>query len=106
MYLSLSPKSNSLYVAYESAKKDASTRLAEPVPMQIRNAPTKLMDSLGYGKGYVYAHDTQEKLSAMHCLPEDLMDRVYYQPTTQGLEGRYAQRLTEIREWKKAHDHE
>ena len=106
VYLSLSPKSNSLYVAYESAKKDASTRLAEPVPMQIRNAPTKLMDSLGYGKGYVYAHDTQEKLSAMHCLPEDLMDRVYYQPTTQGLEGRYAQRLTEIREWKKAHDHE
>ncbi len=105
VYLSLSPKSNSLYVAYESAKKDASTRLAEPVPMQIRNAPTKLMDSLGYGKGYVYAHDTQEKLSAMHCLPEDLMDRVYYQPTTQGLEGRYAQRLTEIREWKKAHDH-
>jgi putative ATPase len=106
VYLSLSPKSNSLYVAYESAKKDASTRLAEPVPMQIRNAPTKLMDSLGYGKGYVYAHDTQEKLSAMHCRPEDLMDRVYYQPTTQGLEGRYAQRLTEIREWKKAHDHE
>ncbi|MBQ9009731.1 MAG: replication-associated recombination protein A [Clostridia bacterium] len=104
VYLSLSPKSNSLYMAYESARKDAETRLAEPVPLQIRNAPTKLTDSLGYGKGYVYAHDTREKLSAMHCLPEDLMDRVYYQPTTQGLESRYAQRLTEIREWKKAHD--
>ena len=104
VYLALSPKSNSLYMAYEHAKKDAETRLAEPVPMQIRNAPTQLMDSLGYGKGYVYAHDTQEKLSAMHCLPEDLMDSVYYQPTTQGLESRYAQRLMEIREWKKAHD--
>ena len=104
VYLSMSPKSNALYMAYESAKKDAETRLAEPVPLQIRNAPTSLMNSLGYGKGYVYAHDTAEKLSAMHCLPEDLMDRNYYVPTNEGIESRYAQRLSEIKAWKREHD--
>ena len=104
VYLAMAPKSNALYTAYLEARKDAQTRLAEPVPLQIRNAPTQLMDNLGYGHGYVYAHDTEEKLSAMHCLPEDLADRTYYVPTSQGIESRYAQRLAEIKTWKKAHE--
>lgn len=100
VYMAMAPKSNALYVAYGEAKKDALTQLAEPVPMQIRNAPTRLMEQLGYGKGYVYAHDTQEKLSAMECLPESLRTRRYYRPTEQGNEARYATRLEEIRKWK------
>ncbi|MBQ7486379.1 MAG: replication-associated recombination protein A [Clostridia bacterium] len=104
VYLAMAPKSNALYMAYMAAAKDAQTRLAEPVPLQIRNAPTRLMDSLGYGEGYIYAHDTEEKLSAMHCLPEDLVGTTYYVPTNQGIESRYAQRLSEIKAWKQAHD--
>ena len=103
VYMAMSPKSNALYAAYESAKKDALTRLAEPVPLVIRNAPTRLMQQLHYGEGYQYAHDTQEKLTDMQCLPDDLADRVYYRPTDQGLEARYKQRLEEIKAWKKAH---
>ena len=70
------------------------------MPLHIRNAPTKLMGDLGYGKGYVYAHDTKEKLSDMRCLPDSLEGREYYKPTTQGLEDRFAKRLAEIKEWK------
>ena len=103
VYMSLAPKSNALYVAYESAKKDALTMLAEPVPLVIRNAPTNLMKELEYGKGYQYAHDTQDKLTDMQCLPDSLAGREYYRPTEEGLEARYGARLAEIKEWKKEH---
>ena len=103
VYLSLAPKSNALYMAYESAKRDALTQLAEPVPLVIRNAPTRLMKDLDYGKGYQYAHDTADKLTNMQCLPDSLLGRSYYRPTEQGLEGRFHRRLEEIRAWKKAH---
>ncbi|MBR2009987.1 MAG: replication-associated recombination protein A, partial [Peptococcaceae bacterium] len=102
-YKAMAPKSNALYMAYESAKKDALTQLSEPVPMVIRNAPTKLMKDLEYGKGYQYAHDTDEKLTNMQCLPDSLLDREYYRPTEQGVEGRYKTRLEQIKTWKKAH---
>ena len=101
--MSLAPKSNALYVAYESAKKDALTMLAEPVPLVIRNAPTKLMKELEYGKGYQYAHDTKDKLTDMQCLPDSLLGKEYYRPTEEGLEARFGARLREIKEWKKEH---
>ena len=103
VYLSLAPKSNACYVAYERAKQDAQRMLAEPVPMVIRNAPTQLMADLHYGEGYVYAHDTQERIAAMQCLPDSLADRRYYEPTDQGNEARLAQRLAQIRAWREAH---
>lgn len=103
VYLSLAPKSNALYIAYEAAKKDALTMLSEPVPLVIRNAPTKLMKELDYGKGYIYAHDTEDKLSAMQCLPDSLLGREYYRPTEEGREGAFKERLEEIKAWKKAH---
>lgn len=77
VYMARAPKSNALYVAYESAKKDARTQLSEPVPMQLRNAPTKLMAELGYGEGYKYAHDYAEKKTDMQCLPDSLLGRKY-----------------------------
>ena len=101
VYLSLAPKSNSMETAYNRAKDDALKRLAEPVPLVIRNAPTKLMKELGYGSGYVYAHDTEEKLSAMQCLPDDLKNAVYYTPTDEGLETRFKERLAQIKDAKK-----
>lgn len=103
VYMSLAPKSNALYMAYEHAKKDALTMLAEPVPLIIRNAPTKLMKELDYGKGYKYAHLEKDKLSVMQCLPDSLAGREYYRPTEEGIEARYKARLEEIREWKKEH---
>ena len=101
IYLSMAPKSNSAYLAYERAKKDALGMLAEPVPLVIRNAPTKLMKELDYGKGYQYAHDTEEKLTDMQCLPDSLLGREYYRPTEEGLETKFKARLGEIKEWKK-----
>lgn len=103
VYLSLAPKSNSLYLAYESAKRDAMTMLAEPVPLVIRNAPTRLMKELHYGEGYQYAHDTEDKLTNMQCLPDSLLGREYYRPGSQGSESRVAERLRQIKEWKKQH---
>ena len=103
VYMSLAPKSNALYMAYEAAKKDALTMLAEPVPLVIRNAPTRLMKELDYGKGYVYAHDTEEKLSSMQCLPDSLAGKTYYRPTEEGREAAFKERLEEIRAWKKTH---
>lgn len=100
VYLSLAPKSNALYTACEACKKDVRTLCAEPVPMQIRNAPTGLMKELGYGKGYEYAHDTEEKLTHMQCMPDSLKDRTYYHPTEEGEEKKTAQRLREIREFR------
>lgn len=103
VYLSLVPKSNALYTAYEKAKKDAQEQLAEPVPLVIRNGVTKLMGELGYGKGYQYAHSTADKLTTMQCLPDSLLGRTYYSPTDQGQEARFAQRLAQIKDWKKRH---
>ena len=103
VYLSLAPKSNSLDVAYALAKQDALSQLAEPVPLVIRNAPTRLMKELDYGKGYQYAHDAEEKLTNMQCLPDSLLGREYYRPTEQGLEGRCKARLEQIKEWKRRH---
>jgi putative ATPase len=100
VYMSLAPKSNALYRAYEHAKTDALNSLAEPVPMNIRNGVTGLMREEGYGKGYQYAHDTKEKLTDMQCLPDDLEGTVYYDPTEQGLEKKYKERLQAIKEWK------
>ena len=102
VYLSLAPKSNSLYRAYETAKKDALQQLSEPVPLQIRNGVTGLMREIGYGDGYQYAHDTEDKLTDMQCLPDSLQGRVYYEPTEQGVEQRFKERLRQIREWKQA----
>lgn len=104
VYLSLAPKSNSLYVAYTQARKDALSMLDEPVPLQLRNAPTKLMKELDYGKGYQYAHHAEERLTNMHCLPDALLGRTYYTPTEQGLEARCRQRLESIKAWKQAHE--
>ena len=101
VYMSLAPKSNALYVAYESAKKDALTMLAEPVPLVIRNAPTKLMKELNYGKGYQYAHDTADKLTDMQCLPDSLLGREYYRPTEEGTEAKFKSRLDDIKAWKR-----
>lgn len=103
VYMSLAPKSNALYVAYERAKKDALTMLAEPVPLVIRNAPTKLMKELDYGKGYKYAHDEEDKLTNMQCLPDSLLGREYYHPTEEGTEAKFKARLEEIKDWKKRH---
>ena len=103
IYMSLAPKSNALYMAYETAKKDAIKELAEPVPLVIRNAPTKLMKELNYGKGYQYAHDSAEKLTNMQCLPDSLLGKEYYHPTEQGLEEKYKAKLERIKNWKKTH---
>ena len=103
IYMSLAPKSNACDVAYRLASSDAKNTLAEPVPLVIRNAPTKLMKNLNYGKGYQYAHDTKEKLTNMECLPPSLKGRVYYKPSIQGNEARFKQRLEKIKEWKRAH---
>lgn len=101
IYLSMAPKSNSVYMAYETAKEDARTMLSEPVPLVIRNATTMLMESLHYGEGYVYAHDTEEKIAHMTCLPEKLKDRTYYYPGELGAEKVLKQRLQEIKEFAK-----
>ena len=103
VYMSLAPKSNALENAYYAAKEDALRTLAEPVPLVIRNAPTRLMKELHYGEGYQYAHDTQDKLTNMQCLPDSLKDRRYYLPTEQGVEARYKERFEAIRRWKETH---
>lgn len=103
VYLSISPKSNAMETAYLRARQDALDQIADPVPLVIRNAPTRLMKELDYGKGYQYAHDTEEKLTNMQCLPDALLGREYYTPTQQGLEARYKARLDQIKEWKRQH---
>ena len=100
VYLSMAPKSNALYVACEECKKDIREMPAEPVPLQICNAPTNLMKELDYGKGYIYAHNTEEKLAKMKCLPESLEDRRYYRPTDQGTEHEVKEKLEKILAWK------
>jgi putative ATPase len=101
VYLSLAPKSNALYTGYGEVAKDLQGTISEPVPLHLRNAVTGLMGHLGYGKGYQYAHDAEEKVTDMSCLPESLAGRRYYQPTDQGFEARLRQRLEEIRKIQK-----
>ena len=104
IYLAMAPKSNAAYVAYEEAKADAQNMLAEPVPLNIRNAPTNLMKQLHYGEGYVYAHDTKEKMARMQCLPDSLLGRTYYRPNEAGEEEHTKKQLEEIRRWKNRED--
>lgn len=101
IYMSLAPKSNAVDVAYMRAKSDALNTTAEPVPNVIRNAPTRLMKELGYGKGYKFAHDYEDKVTDMVCLPDSLKDRVYYTPGKEGLEPRFQLRIEEIKELKR-----
>ncbi|MCI8563165.1 MAG: replication-associated recombination protein A [Lachnospiraceae bacterium] len=100
VYLSMAPKSNALYQACENCKADMKELPAEPVPLQICNAPTSLMKEMDYGKGYIYAHDTEEKMAKMECLPKALSGRRYYYPTDQGKEKEVKERLEEILKWK------
>ena len=95
-YLALAPKSNALYKAYEKAKHDALNTIADPVPLQIRNAPTRLMKELNYGKGYQYAHDFEDKITSMQCLPNNIKDHRYYFPTNQGTEAKVIKRMEQI----------
>jgi putative ATPase len=97
VYLSVAPKSNALYTAYGDVLQDVERTAAEAVPLHLRNAPTRLMKGLGYGRGYQYAHDLEEKVANMQCLPDNLKDRVYYQPTNEGIEKRIRERMEEIK---------
>jgi len=101
VYLALAPKSNALYTGYGEVKGDAQKTVAEPVPLHLRNAVTGLMKNVGYGKGYQYAHNAEEKLTDMDCLPEGLRGRRYYQPTDQGFEKRLKEKMQAIEEWKR-----
>ncbi|MFY9752576.1 MAG: replication-associated recombination protein A [Candidatus Acidiferrales bacterium] len=96
VYLSLAPKSNALYVGYGEVAEDLQRTIAEPVPLHLRNAVTGMMKNIGYGKGYQYAHDAEEKVTDMTCLPESLLGRKYFRPTDQGFEARIRQRMAEI----------
>jgi putative ATPase len=96
VYLALAPKSNSVYLGYAKAAEDALKDVSEPVPLHLRNAVTRPMKSWGYGKGYDYAHDHEEKTTAMECLPESLQGRRYYRPTDEGFEKRLKARIEEI----------
>src|SRR6202045_3935168 len=100
VYLSLAPKSNAVYTGYGAVVADLERTRTEPVPLHLRNATTGLMKNIGYGKGYQYAHDLEDKVAEMTCLPESLAGKTYYQPTDQGFEARLRQRLEEIRRMK------
>jgi putative ATPase len=97
VYLSIAPKSNALYTAYGSVQSDVEKTAADPVPLHLRNAPTSLMKNLGYGAGYQYAHDLDQKVADMQCLPDNLRNRTYYHPTAEGVEKRIRERLEEIK---------
>jgi putative ATPase len=97
-YLAVAPKSNAVYVAYNDAARDAHQQAADPVPLHLRNAPTRLMKTLNYGKGYQYAHDHAEGTTTMTCLPESLRDRRYYRPSGRGLEKAIGERIAAWRE--------
>lgn len=104
VYLSMSPKSNALYVGYGKAREDAAKMLTEPVPLQIRNGVTGLMRELHYGEGYQYAHDTEEKLTRMQCLPESLQGKKYYEPTGEGQEAKIKEKLEQIEKYRNKKD--
>ncbi len=97
VYLAVAPKSNALYTAYGAVQSDVERTAAEPVPLHLRNAPTGLMRGLGYGQGYQYAHDLDEKIADMQCLPDNLRNRIYYEPTSEGIEKRIRERLDELK---------
>jgi putative ATPase len=96
VYLCLAPKSNSVYTAWGKVQGEVESTRQEPVPLHLRNAPTRLMKELEYGKGYRYAHDEEGRVADMDCLPEPLKGRRYYQPTQEGREKLLAQRMDEI----------
>lgn len=100
VYLALAPKSNALYTGYGAVVEDLERTRTEPVPLHLRNAVTGLMKNIGYGKGYLYAHEIEEKIADMTCLPESLAGKTYYRPTDQGFEARLRQRIEEIRRIK------
>ena len=100
-YLSLAPKSNALYRAYERAKDDAQKTMKEPVPLQIRNAVTKLMKELDYGKDYRYAHDEENAITDMVCLPECIQDHVYYEPSAYGSEEKVQRRMRQLEQLRR-----
>jgi putative ATPase len=104
IYLATAPKSNAVYAAYNAAKEDALRDTAEPVPLHLRNAPTKLMKELEYGKGYQYAHDEPDAIAAMDCLPSNLRGRKYYTPKARGYEKEIARRLERWEEIKRERD--
>jgi len=97
VYLCAAPKSNAVYLAYGEVLGDVERTAQDPVPLHLRNAPTGLMKAFGYGQGYQYAHDLEDKVANMQCLPDNLKHRVYYHPTDEGVEKRIRQRLEEIR---------
>ncbi len=97
VYLALAPKSNALYTAYGAVQQDVERTAAESVPLHLRNAPTVLMKGLGYGEGYQYAHDVENKVADMQCLPDNLRNRTYYHPTNEGVEKRIRERMEEIK---------
>jgi putative ATPase len=100
VYLSLAPKSNALYTAYGEVLEDVHKTEADPVPLHLRNAVTGLMKNIGYAQGYKYAHNFEDKLTDMTCLPDNLSSRTYYKPTDQGFEARLRTRMDEIRKIK------
>jgi putative ATPase len=102
VYLAMAPKSNSVYMAYAAVQQDIESTRQEPVPLHLRNAPTKLMKELDYGKGYRYAHDEGDKVADMDCLPTSLLGRRYYQPTNEGRERQFAQRMEELKRIRQA----
>ena len=102
VYLCAAPKSNALYTAYGAVQEDVERTAAEPVPLHLRNAPTRLVKGLGYGRGYQYAHDLDEKVADMQCLPDSLHNRVYYHPTNEGIEKRIRERLEEMKKIRQA----
>jgi putative ATPase len=97
VYLSVAPKSNALYTAYSDVQVDVERTAAESVPLHLRNAPTPLMKNIGYGQGYQYAHELESKVANMQCLPDNLRERQYYFPTSEGVERRIRERMEEIR---------
>jgi putative ATPase len=101
IYLSVAPKSDAAYRALNKAMETVANQTAEPVPMQLRNAPTKPMKAWGYGEGYQHAHQFEDAMNTMECLPESLRGTVFYEPLTRGTEQRIAERLAEIRERRK-----
>lgn len=104
IYLSVTPKSNAAYKALLKAQKDVKKYGNLPVPLQIRNAPTKLMKNLGYGKDYKFAHDYQDKLTTMQTVPDEVLGHQYYSPTEQGREELFKQRIDYIKKWHKEHN--
>ncbi len=101
VYLALAPKSDSVYKALAEAEKDVQRTAAEPVPLHLRNAPTRLMKELDYGKGYQHAHNFQDAAVEMECLPPSLKGRQYYHPSSRGVEQRVQERLAELRKRKR-----